>query len=327
MSLGELQTALDVTKRAIAVDPDDEWAYRLQSTIYSENGEPQRALDSAKIAIEKEPSSPATIQCLFWAQAGTEALDDAEKTLASLQEAMPDAADTHEAAGYLCLKRGKNLEAKKHYIDALKIDPESVNALNNLGVVYLNLYQAGDGLHYKQMSHDMFERAVRAQPTFKLGQENMKAASAGLKFGLPFGGIFLVWVAFRLIGSFSSSSLNRSSRYPPGSTQTTLTPATTSYLLTAVNFYTLLLFLACVAAAIACLAPRLRESVLYQLAITRTWFLITAAALTPLVLYIVGLAVFENEQTPFVSVSFVFTLALSVIAVVNGIKVWQARRI
>jgi hypothetical protein len=75
------------------------------------------------------------------------------------------------------------------------------------------------------------------------------------------------------------------------------------------------------------LAPRLREAVVYQLAITRTWFMIAAAALVPLILYIAGLSVFENEQTPFVSVSFVFTLALSVIALINGIQVWRARRI
>lgn len=326
MSLGELQTALDVTKRAIAVDPYDEWAYRLQSTIYSESGEPQRALEAAKIAIEKDPSSPETIRCLFWAQAGAVKLVDAEKTLASLREAMPDAADTHEAAGYLSLKRGNNLEAERHYLESLKIEPESVNAMNNLGVVYLNLYQAGQGIHYKKMSLEMFERAVRMQPTFKLGQENIKAASTALKFRLPFGGFFLIWMAIKLAGSFAAPSTGRLTRASEAG-RSDFGLATESYLLTGVNFYALLLFLACVATAIACISPKHREAVLYQLAVPRTWLMIVVATAIPAILYIIGLRTFDNAQTPFVSIAFLFCAALTIIALVNGFQVWRARRV
>src|SRR4051794_18674570 len=46
LSLKEFQSAYDATKKAIEIDPEEEWAYRLQSAIFLENGEPQRGLDA-----------------------------------------------------------------------------------------------------------------------------------------------------------------------------------------------------------------------------------------------------------------------------------------
>src|SRR5580765_5733831 len=41
--LKEYQLALDATKLAIETDPEEEWAYRLRSSIFSANGEHKRA--------------------------------------------------------------------------------------------------------------------------------------------------------------------------------------------------------------------------------------------------------------------------------------------
>lgn len=116
LELHEFQLALDMTKRAIEAAPEEEWAYRIRSSIFTENGEPSRALDEAKLCSEKDPGSPYAINCLFWAQANYGALDDAEITLKSLMEAIPGTSDAHEAAGYLAIKRKENLEAEKHYL-------------------------------------------------------------------------------------------------------------------------------------------------------------------------------------------------------------------
>src|SRR5688572_20675032 len=47
--LKEYQLALDMTKKAVEIDPESEWAYRLRSLIFSENGEAKRALDAVRI--------------------------------------------------------------------------------------------------------------------------------------------------------------------------------------------------------------------------------------------------------------------------------------
>ncbi len=142
----------------------------------------------------------------------------------------PDSAETHEAAGYLALQRKNNLEAEKHYIEALRLDPESVNAMNNLGVVYLNLAQRGKGHYYHKKSVEMFERAVRQKPTFKLGQENIFNASKAFKIGVPAGIGLLLWFGLQFFGRLMSWL------FKGESSGFSLTPITTSYVLTMANF-------------------------------------------------------------------------------------------
>ncbi len=242
--LKEYQLAYDASKKAIEADPDGEWGYRLQSSIFTANGERKRSLDAAKMCIEKEPASPYAIQCLFWAQANYGALDEAEVTLRSLLESMPGTAGAHEAAGFLALERKKFDDAEKYYLEALKLDPESVNALNNLGVVYLGIAESGKGLHYKQKSVEMFERAVKVQPTFKLAQQNISAATNALKFGTPVGLVFLIWFGMRIVASFMHSSFRDEDSGIGAATSS-------SYVLTAANIYFSLLLLAIVTAVTA----------------------------------------------------------------------------
>src|SRR5262249_35828764 len=55
LQLKEFQAALDRTKAAIEAEPEAEWAYRLRSMIFTENGEPKRALEAAHTCVEKAP--------------------------------------------------------------------------------------------------------------------------------------------------------------------------------------------------------------------------------------------------------------------------------
>ena len=258
-------------------------------------------------------------------------LDKAETTLKSLLEAVPESAATHEAAGYLALKRSKNLDAEKHYLEALKLDPESVNALNNLGVVYLNLAQTGKGHHYKKKSIEMFERAVKVQPTFKLAQNNIETASKAAKVGAPVGLFFLAWMLLRGLGGITSSVASTSKSSGMGIDQgwSLLSPVTSSYLLTGANIYFIMLFLAALILAMVCFLPRVpkhRAIIEYQFATVTGWLVMFILFSMAAALYITGFWILDSRSTPFSALAFGVSLILVFFSGLNLLRQWRVRR-
>lgn len=189
LNLGQFQQAYDTTKLAIETEPEDEWAYRVQSIIFASNGENNRALDAARLAAEKGPYESMAVHQLFEAEVNYGLLDDAEKTLERFSEMAPSEAAVIESRAYLRLSQERLPEAEKDYLEAIKLDPENANSFNNLGVVYLKLFENGAGKKYKKMSVDMFERAVKLSPTFTLAQNNMSMAANATKGGIAIGGL------------------------------------------------------------------------------------------------------------------------------------------
>jgi tetratricopeptide (TPR) repeat protein len=332
LKLKEYQSAYDRTKRAIEADPEGEWAYRLQSAIFAANGERKRALDAAKLCVQKAPGSPEGFQCLFWAQADCGSLDEAAVTLKSLLEGMPESSASHEAAGYLALKRRKNFEAEKHYLEALKLDPQSVNALNNLGVVYLNLAQAGKGRHYQQKSIELFERAVKTRPTFELGQKNISTASNALKLSAPAGLFFLVWIAIRFLGFFATTGSKAGGETRNAASLSfsqALDPTASSYLVTAANFYFLFLLIAIIAVLVICLKPRYRANILYHFTNVRGW-LIASLLFGGAVAFFIFAFRFTSTPVdttpPFSGAAFMISLVLLIFTGSNLFRFWQRKR-
>lgn len=320
LQLKEYQQAYELTKKAVEIDPECEWAFRLQSMIFSENGETSRALDSAKICVEKAPYLSTSIACLFWAQVNYGSLDDAEEYINALMEMAPDSTETHEAAGYLSLKRKNDLEAEKHYLEALRLDPESVNAMNNLGVVYLNLAQSGKGHHYHDKSVEMFERAVRQQPTFTMGQENISVASNAFKIGAPVGvGLFL-WFGLQLFGRwFSWMADDKASPFA-------LSPITSSYLLTFANLLFLLLMVVATAYFAGLYARRFKSFLRYQIVMGYFWpigFVLFGSLST---IYIVSLWRPVNGSLGISLIGFAISMVLTFITGLNSLIVWGKRR-
>lgn len=199
LNLGQFQKAFDTTKLAIETEPEDEWAYRVQSIIFATNGENNRALDAARLAAEKGPYEPMAVHQLFEAEVNYGLLDDAEKTLERFGEMAPGEAAVVESRAYLRLNQERLPEAEKDYLEAIKLDPENANSFNNLGVVYLKMFESGAGKKYKKMSVDMFERAVKLSPTFTLAQDNMSMAANAKKGGVAIGGVVSAFIALSAI--------------------------------------------------------------------------------------------------------------------------------
>lgn len=320
LHLKEYQKGFDLTKKAIELDPQCEWAFRLQSMNFTENGETKRSLDAAKRCVEIAPYLPTSWACLFWAQVNYGSFDQADESLERLFILAPDSAETHEAAGYLALSRKNDLEAEKHFLEALKIDPESVNALNNLGVVYLNLAQSGKGHQYHDMSVEMFERAVRQQPTFEMGQKNISIASNALRIGAPIGFGLLLWIGLQLFGRWFSWMLDdRTSPF-------TLSPVTSSYILTTANFLFLFFMLIATAYFAGLYVHRFRSALRYQLVMGYAWPTAFVLFGSLLALYVVGLWRPINDSLGISLIGLAISLVLTFITGLNSVIVWRLRR-
>ena len=188
--LDELKPALEFAKKAVVSAPELEWAYRLQSLIFGVSGNNTKALELAKIAVEKAPRFIHSLQTLAYAQINKFLLEEAGGTVKTMLEILPEANETHDACGYLALKNEDWAAAEKHFKLSLQIEPLSYNTLSNLGYVYLRLSTTGWSflrrVRLRRQAVEYFAQSVKINPTFKLAQQNLKIAKeTGVIFTLP----------------------------------------------------------------------------------------------------------------------------------------------
>lgn len=323
--VGEYQTAYDATKKAVSGAPEEEWAYRLQSLIFAASGDKRRALEAAEQCIKCSPDSVFALHALANAQIGTWRLDEAEKTADRIRELAPGEAATYDAAGFVALNKEDYQKAEEYYLEALKLDPESVSSLNNLGVVYLEYANSGKGKHYRKKSAEMFERAVRAQPTFVSGQENLRIANKAAKAGIPIGTIFLAcWL---------SSSLMNVGRRGAGlvpefvESLTLLSPYSHNHLLFGLNLLSLLLLFAVTAFAIKYWLSKDRTGMVRPFKRTGPWMLTALVAIVPFGFYVIFLIFLDVEASAFSYLALIVLFVATVYALLQAIIRFQLRDI
>jgi tetratricopeptide (TPR) repeat protein len=309
--LGDFQLSYDLTKQAIESAPDEEWAYRIQSFVFASNGEHKRSLDAAKLCIEQAPDSPDALHCLFSAQANYGELDGAAETLDSLKKVMPDSSGTYESTGFLALKTERYADAEAAYLEALRLDPESVTALNNLGVVYMNMSEKGLGYHYREKALEMFNRAARAEPTFKTAQENISVASTPLKFTAPFGIIFAIWIVMRLLGSAVNSTKPEF--------DSTIVEASESFLLDVLNVYTTIAIVSAFLLSLLLLSPKFRQKMIYRFTKSKAWFIVSGIFVLPSIYYLTAFWKLGARATPFTGILFGLSLIITLVSGLNGL--------
>ncbi len=188
--LDELKSALEFTRKAVAAQPEIEWAYRLQSLIFAASGNNSKALELAEISVEKAPYFIHSLQTLAYAQINKFLLEEASGTVKTMLEILPESNETHDACGYMALKNEDWAAAEKHLKLSLQIEPLSYNTLSNLGYVYLRLsttsWSFSRRVRLRRQAVECFTQSVRINPTFKFAQKSLKfAAETGVVFRLP----------------------------------------------------------------------------------------------------------------------------------------------
>jgi tetratricopeptide (TPR) repeat protein len=139
LGLQEFQQALDTAGRVVRGWPEGTWGHILASCALSGLGRRQEALAAAREAVRLDPSNHAThLQVAVVADdmkgQGALAWEAARRAV----ELAPLDPDTHATMGSVAITAKRRDVAERALLEALRLDPQHVQARHDLGVVQLS---------------------------------------------------------------------------------------------------------------------------------------------------------------------------------------------
>ncbi len=210
-NLKDFPAALEYAERAIAAEPEEEWGHRLRSVALTEQGRKKEALRAAEEAVRLDPDESFALQTLINALLSCGKNKRAEEIALKMRELFPEMELTFFALGNVYLQRGNTYEAEHCFREALRLNPNSADARNNLGVALLRQNQAADNSLFKSSNLSIlktggeedeiqrhFTEAVKLEPTNETAAENLKNQFS--YFNVLYGG--LVFIPFLFIAFF-----------------------------------------------------------------------------------------------------------------------------
>lgn len=322
--LSEFKDAMKYVNRAIESNPENEWAYRLQSLIYHETGENDKSLVSAEICVQKAPNLDYSLQTLAYAQIRKFRLAEAGKTVTAMLEVSPDAHETHDACGYLALKKEEWQKAETHYRKALSINALSANSLNNLGVVYLNQVdthrKSADKKELRTKAIECFEQAIKVNPNYHLAHDNLKLAKS--KSTISPITIFL----FVILGFFLSGIL-RGGGTLLAKLFEYFTPYSTNFLILLLNLYFIFSVLLVFGMGILIYTKGNKEQFNESFKQPGSILILFLSQFVPFLILIVLSLIVEIGLTPFSMIAFIgFTLG-TFFSIGKFIIYWETRHL
>jgi tetratricopeptide (TPR) repeat protein len=119
--LEEAQQAIAQTLRLSPRDPDA-WALQAQIHLGRRAWEPARLAAERALGTDAEHIGAKNVRALALVQLGRQA--DADATLADALAREPENATTHASRGWSLLQRGAVGEARQHFLEALRLEPD-----------------------------------------------------------------------------------------------------------------------------------------------------------------------------------------------------------
>jgi len=215
-NLKDFPAALEDAERAIAAEPEEEWGHRLRSVALTEQGKKKEALKAVEEAVRLDPDEPFALQTLIYALLNLGKNKRAEEIALRMRESFPEMELTFFALGNVYLQSGNTYEAEHCFREALRLNPNSADARNNLGVALLRQNQAADNSLFKSNNLSIlnadseedeiqrhFTEAVKLEPTNETAAENLKNQFS--YFNVLYGG--LVFIPFILIVFFVAPAM------------------------------------------------------------------------------------------------------------------------
>src|SRR5271165_6610108 len=154
---GDPAEAVTAARRASALDPANDWPFRLMSTALISLSRGTEALVAATEARRIAPHSWRSHVCLAQAATAAGQLDLAAQAAHTGLAIAPDHPDVHVAAGRVALSRGDVGEARLRQETALALDPAHSGAINELGRISLHMRDPASAARH-------FMRAARTSP-------------------------------------------------------------------------------------------------------------------------------------------------------------------
>lgn len=194
---GEPAEAITAARRASALDPANDWPFRLMSTALISLNRATEGMDAAAEARRLAPHSWRPHVCLAQAAAAAGQLDLAADAASAALAIAPDHADVHVTAGRVALSRRDAVEARLRQEAALALDPAHGGAINELGRISLHMRDpAGAAEH--------FMRAARTSPGNGVFGRNSELALRFLAIRLA-RPVFLAAALLVIIGALAAT--------------------------------------------------------------------------------------------------------------------------
>jgi pentatricopeptide repeat protein len=146
------KTALEQVEKAISIQPDDEWGHRIRSLCLSRMFDFRGALAAAQEAVRLEPESHACLNTLINAYLDLGMLSEALETSEKMRALYPENYRVYVHLGFIYLTRERLKLAERNFKEALRLNPQCVEALNNLAVIYEKKGLKEEASEYYQLS-------------------------------------------------------------------------------------------------------------------------------------------------------------------------------
>lgn len=157
--LGRLRDAIECYQVAIQLQPESAEAYNNLGNVYKEQGK----IDMARVAFEKavalKPGFFNALNNLGLIHQQNNEFDDAEKLYSEAIEAEPGYAEAHNNLGNIQMAKGQLDEAIKSYNTALERNPNYMQAQFNLGNLYASQGKFEEAENY-------YRKVLKSNPNF-----------------------------------------------------------------------------------------------------------------------------------------------------------------
>jgi tetratricopeptide (TPR) repeat protein len=161
---GAVETALDELKAVAKESPSFVLVYRHMSTILHKEGRIPEAADILRGGLEKNPDSVNLMSKLGIMLTEAGRMDEAITLLEKSVVIVEDDPEIYNYLGVAYYRKGRFQEAIKNYNRVLELDHNYAPAFNNLGSLYLAVFQRQKDERAYQTAMGHFNRALEIDP-------------------------------------------------------------------------------------------------------------------------------------------------------------------
>ncbi len=182
-SMDDIDGCIEAYKTAITFGVDPLWTAQVSrqlARIYEDHkGDTDHAFACMQLAQELEPANINDLFSLAEAHCKGERYDEAVDVYQKILRFQPENAEVYGFLGYLYWQAGRHQEAEKAYKQAIALNKKNPIALNNLGVLYLDVWQDfGEARKYFEEAKGLDSSYAMAR--FNLGRTLVKLKQAHL---------------------------------------------------------------------------------------------------------------------------------------------------
>lgn len=130
--LDQTKEALASADEALRLDPNSDYALVAQGSAYLRKKEWAKVEASARRALEINPENNTAANQLAHALRLQNRLDESASQSDYMLSEDPENPANHSTAGWVALQRGKREDAEKHFLEALRLEPDNEAARQGL---------------------------------------------------------------------------------------------------------------------------------------------------------------------------------------------------